>query len=79
MHYEMLSRALAYVSCLSTMSLFLTTMAMAAVSVGQVRPPSPGSMVTATIAVRSMPAGFGGLTSRAHVEAVAAVLWSKKI
>lgn len=79
MHYEMLSRALAYTSCLSTMSLFLTTMAMAAVNVGTVNPPLCGSKVCATIAAKSFETKFGGLTSRAHVEAVATVLWSKKI
>ena len=38
MQYELVSRALAYVSCLSTLSLFMTSMAIAAVNVGKVRP-----------------------------------------
>lgn len=79
MPYEMLSRALAYVSCLSTMSLFATTMAIAAVNVGKIKPPICGPTVCAAIAAKSAPDGFGALTSRAHVEAVASVLWSKKI
>ena len=79
MHYETLSRALAYVSCLSTMSLFATTMAIAAVNVGKVRPPVSGQMASAAIPAKHVMTNFGGLTSRAHVEAVAAVLWTKKI
>ena len=35
MHYEVVSRALAYVSCLSTLSLFLTSMSIAAINVGK--------------------------------------------
>lgn len=38
MHYELVSRFLAYVSCLSTLSLLATSMAIAAVNVGKVRP-----------------------------------------
>ena len=80
MHYELVSRALAYVSCLATMSLFATTMAIAAVNVGKVRPPTSCSpLVCTATAVKSKDAGFGGLSSKAHVEAVAATLWSKKI
>ena len=80
MHYELVSRALAYVSCLSTLSLFATSMAIAAVNVGKVRPLascSP-SVCTAT-AVKPTDSRFGGLTSKVHVEAVAIALWSKKI
>lgn len=88
MQYEVLSRALAYVSCLSTMSLFATTMAMAAISVGKIRSPANcGPVACVTLAAKTpvSPYGglyggpYGGLTSKAHVEAVAAILWSKKI
>ena len=80
MQYEVLSRALAYVSCLSTMSLFATTMAMAAVSVGKIRSPANcGPVACVTLAAKTPEYPFGGLTSKAHVEAVAAILWSKKI
>lgn len=80
MHYEVVSRALAYVSCLSTMSLLATTMAMAAVNVGMLQPPSACSQKACAVAL-AKPADmtFGGLTNKAHVEAVAAVLWSTKI
>ena len=78
MQYELLSRALAYASCLSTMSLLATSMAIAAINVGKVRPQPCGRYVCATIAAQT-PADFGGLTSKAHIEAVAATLWSKKI
>ncbi len=80
MQYEVLSRALAYVSCLSTMSLFATTMAMAAVSVGKIRSPANcGPVACVTLAAKTPVNPYGGLTSKAHVEAVAAILWSKKI
>jgi hypothetical protein len=79
MHYEMLSRALAYVSCLSTMSLFLTAMAIAAVNVGKINPQRCGSPACAVIAAQPGQNDFGGLMNKAHVEAVAATLWSKKI
>ncbi len=84
MPYEVLSRALAYISCLSTMSLFATTMAMAAISVGKIRSPAncgPVACVTLAAKPPAIPYGgpYGGLTSKAHVEAVAAILWSKKI
>jgi hypothetical protein len=81
MHYEMLSRALAYTSCLCTVSLFATSMAIAAVNVGKIKPPlSCGKAACAAVAVKAAkPQQYGGLTSKAHVEAVANVLWSKKI
>lgn len=80
MSYDLVSRTLAYISCLTSMSLFATSMAIAAVNVGRVSLPSicHGSGCAAAL---SKPAGaeFGGLTNAAHVEAVAAVLWSRKI
>jgi hypothetical protein len=80
MHYELVSRALAYVSCLSTMSLFATTMAIAAVGVGKPQPQfasthPPSALSRASLDDRRL----GGLTDKVHIEAVAAVLWSKKI
>lgn len=39
MHYEALSRALAYVSCLTTLSLFASSMVIAAVNVAKMGPP----------------------------------------
>lgn len=81
MHYEMLSRALAYTSCLCTMSLFATSMAIAAVNIGKIKPPPLcGQVACAAVAAKAAsPPRYGGLTSKAHVEAVANVLWSKKI
>ena len=80
MHYEVVSRALAYVSCLSTMSLFATSMAIAAVNVGNLHPRSACSpSVCAAALTKPAHLQFGGLTSQAHVEAVAAFLWSKKV
>ena len=80
MHYELVSRALAYVSCLSTMSLFATSMAIAAVNVGKLHPPTACSpSVCAASLTKPATQQFGGLVSKAHVEAVAAVLWSKKV
>lgn len=80
MSYEALSRALAYASSLFTMSLFATTLAVAAAGVGKYMHPGNCSPAgCATMAVKSPASPYGGLTDRAHVEAVAAVLWSKKI
>jgi hypothetical protein len=80
MHYELVSRALAYICCLSTTSLLATTMAMAAVNVGLFQPPSACPSAACVIAQsQRTDMQFGGLTSKAHVEAVAAVLWSKTI
>ena len=80
MQYELLSRALAYASCLSTMSLFATSMAIAAVNVGKLKPPHPCGPAACAATVAAKPADpFGGLTSKVHIEAVAAALWSKKI
>jgi Skp family chaperone for outer membrane proteins len=79
MHYELVSRALAYVSCLATLSLFATSMAIAAVNVGRLPTSAcPGPSCVAA-QLKSMDKQFGGLVNRAHVEAVAQVLWSRKI
>ena len=80
MHYELASRALAYVSCLSTMSLFATSMAIAAINVGKPQPQfaklHPVQALARTVLADAQ---FGGLLNKAHVDAVAAALWSKKI
>ena len=80
MQYELVSRALAYVSCLSTMSLFMTSVAIAAVNIGKVHP-APFCALNACVAgvwVTSQERP-DGLTSRSHVEAVALRLWSAKV
>jgi hypothetical protein len=80
MQYEFVSRALAYVSCFSTLSLFMTSVAIAAVNVGKVRPLNfcPTNACIAGVLVANE-IQFGGLTSRLHIEAVATKLWSAKI
>ncbi len=80
MPYEAVSRALAYVSCLTTMSLFATSMAIAAVNVGSGRSAGgcPSSACTAQV---QKPPGMakGSLTSKARVEAAASTIQAKKI
>lgn len=39
MHYDALSRALAYISCFTSLSLFASSMVIAAVNVGKLGPP----------------------------------------
>jgi hypothetical protein len=80
MHYEIVSRALAYASCLTAMSLFATSMAIAAINVGK----GPSSLACSALRCTAAPvtvgsAGFGGLTNKAHIDAVANSLWSRKI
>ena len=80
MHYDLVSRALAYASCLTAMCLFATSMAIAAINVGKVSSSlacSSARCAAAPVTVGS--ADFGGLTSRTHIEAVANSLWSLKI
>ena len=78
MHYELVSRALAYVSCFSTMSLLMTSMAIAAINVG--RTPASSCDRNACVAgiLVSHDGQFGALTNSAHVNALAAKLWSAK-
>ncbi len=79
MPYEVVSRALAYVSCLSTMSLFATSMALAAINVGNVQSIDRCASPACTAHVQKPPGDpFGGLTSKVHVEAVAAALWTAR-
>ena len=79
MQYELVSRALAYISCFSTMSLLMTSLAIAAVNIGKVHPVSfcaPNTCVAGVwVANEARP---DGLTSRSHVEALALRLWSAR-
>lgn len=79
MPYELLSRTLAYISCITTMSLVATSMAIAAVNVGRMMssPCSGSTCVAAHVTADGL--DFGGLTDRAHVDAVSTVLWSRNI
>jgi hypothetical protein len=80
MQYELVSRALAYVSCFSTMSLFMTSVAIAAMNVGKVPPllacPSHACVSGITVA-SSEP--FGGLNNRSQIDALAARFWKANI
>ena len=80
MQYELVSRALAYVSCLSTMSLFMTSIAIAAVNVGKVHPLPfcPTHACVAGVVVADN-AHFGGLSVQPQLDRLAAKLWSAKI
>ncbi len=75
MHYELVSRSLAYASCISTMSLLLTSVAIAAINVGRLHPAScqPNACL-AGIRVDTE-AQYGALTSKAHVASLAAKFW----
>jgi hypothetical protein len=78
MHYELVSRALAYVSCFSTMSLLMTSMAIAAINVGRAHNSfcAPNACVAGILV--SKEGQFGALTSSANVASLAAKLWSVK-
>jgi hypothetical protein len=80
MQYELVSRALAYVSCFSTMSLFMTSVAIAAMNVGKAPPllacPSHACVSGITVASDQ---SFGGLNSRSQVDALAGRLWKANI
>jgi len=79
MQYELVSRALAYVSCFSTMSLLMTSMAIAAINVGKIRAlPCPAHTCLAGIIV-SDSANFAGLNEKFHLDSLAPKLWSAKI
>ncbi|MFT3730593.1 MAG: hypothetical protein QM780_04075 [Hyphomicrobium sp.] len=77
MHHELVSRALAYVSCFSTASLLMTSMAIAAINVG--RTPSlcaPHACVAGIVIGKD--GQYGALESPAQIDALAAKLWSAK-
>jgi hypothetical protein len=80
MPYELLSRALAYTSCLSTMSMFLTAMALVVTNVGTVKPPALCAPAGCTALVKpGGPPGHGSLISPAHAETIASGVPTKKI
>jgi len=80
MQYDLVSRALAYVSCLSTMSLFMTSMAIAAINVGRASPlPFCPTHTCATGVVVADNAQFGGLSTQSQVDRLAIKFWSAKI
>ncbi len=79
MHYELVSRALAYVSCFSTMSLLMTSMAIAAINVGRTSLPSCAHNACVAGILVDKDGQFGALTSTAHLDALAAKLWSAKV
>ena len=79
MQYELVSRALAYVSCFATFSLLMTSVAIAAVNIGKVRPASlcaPNTCIAGVWVVSE--AQSDELTSRSRIEALALRLWSAK-
>jgi hypothetical protein len=79
MQYELVSRALAYVSCLSTISLFMTSMAIAAVNVGKSAPLlacSPHTCSAGVVVADN--AQFGGLSSQPQIDRLAVKFWSAK-
>lgn len=71
MHYEALSRALAYVSCLTSLSLFASSMAIAAVNIARIGPPD--ACMFAACAIHSAEAATTRHRSE-HLEIVAAAL-----
>lgn len=80
MQYDFVSRAVAYVSCLSTMSLLMTSMAIAAIHVGQARPLlSYASIPSVSGIVVASAEPFGALTDGSQIEMLAARFWSAKI
>jgi hypothetical protein len=79
MQYELVSRALAYVSCFSTLSLLMTSVAIAAINVGKARPLLACAPNACTTAVRVASIERSSvLTGRSHVDAAAAKLWPAK-
>jgi hypothetical protein len=79
MHQELVSRALAYVSCFSTLSLLMTSMAIAAINVGRtsLSPCMPNAFVTGIMV--SKDGQFGALSSPAQIDTLATQLWSAKV
>lgn len=73
MPYELVSRALAYISCFSTLGLFATSMAIAAVNVG--RTPAVACALPACMSAPAQAQAQAG----AHLETVAQVMWGRKI
>ncbi|MET1046863.1 MAG: hypothetical protein ABWX70_09210 [Hyphomicrobium sp.] len=78
MHYDVVSRALAYVSCFSTLSLLMTSMAIAAINVGRISSPCGPNACVAGVLI-SKDGQFGSLTNHAQIDALAVKLWSVKV
>lgn len=78
MHQELVSRALAYASCISTMSLLMTSMAIAAVNVGRTSLSSCAPRACIAGVMVGKDRQYGTLTSPAQVDELAAKLWSAK-
>lgn len=78
MHQELVSRALAYVTCISTMSLLMTSMAIAAINVGRTSLSSCAQHACVAGIMVTKDGQFGDLASPAQVHALAAKLWSAK-
>jgi|Hof3ISUMetaT_23_FD_contig_51_239916_length_442_multi_5_in_0_out_0_1 hypothetical protein len=80
MQYAFVSRAVAYVSCLSTMSLLMTSMAIAAINVGKSHTQfaSPTTTSVSGIVVANAEQ-FGALADHSQIEMLAARFWSAKI
>ncbi len=74
MHYELVSRALAYVSCLSALSLFAMSMAIAVVNVG--RTPHGPCSVNTCVATATAPVELSAVSDvdPVHAAAVSLVL-----
>ncbi len=71
MPYEALSRALAYASCFTCLSLFASSMALTAVNVGKLGPPD--ACMFAACAIHSADAVNTRVRSE-HLEVIAAAL-----
>jgi len=69
MHYELVSRALAFVSCLSALSLFAMSMAIAAVNVG--RTPHGPCSVSTCVATATTPVELTAVSEVDLVQAAA--------
>jgi hypothetical protein len=78
MHYELVSRAVAYVSCFSTMSLLLTSMAIAAVHGGKLSAASCRSDACIAGIMVTKDGQFGALMNPTHVDTLATHLWPAK-
>lgn len=78
MHQELVSRALAYVSCISTMSLLMTSMAIAAINVGRTSLSSCAQHACVAGIMVTKDGQFGALASPAQVNALAVSLWPAK-
>jgi len=81
MQYAFVSRAVAYVSCLSTMSLLMTSMAIAAINVGKTHTQFASFPTSASVSgiVVANTEQFGALADHSQIEVLAARFWSAEI